>query len=357
MGKLFRIYLLAFCLFFTISVSGQESTPEVPPATPLIDTSDHTITNFLLLGTALENPDNPGLTDAMLVVSLNQTLSTISILSIPRDIQVYIPNVGHKKINQAYLFGSKDADTTGINLLKQTITYNLGINIDYYVRVNFSRFKDLIDALGGITITVDCAIEDWRLKEPDLDKDIADNWELFILWAGVHYMDGDLALWYARSRRTSNDLDRGRRQQDLLRAIWHRIQERGILQDLPTLWQNFTNIVDTDLTLGSVLSLLPYTYDLNIGDLTFHTMRVNEEIVMDKDAQGSFIFTIQQEAMQERLQQMMMPSQQSLSLQRPTVAFINGSGIPGMARIAADRLELEGFRTVILNDPAQPTPI
>ncbi len=220
------IALLA--LLVAVPLSAQDSSltiadPDaIPEPMPTLDNNGYTIENFLLLGSDTSNPQNAGRTDVMVIVSVNQSAGTVSMLSIPRDLYVYIP--GHRvyRINSAYGYGQQDG-VGGYELLAQTITYNLGIHIDHYARVDFSDFKTIVDALGGIDISVDCGIQDWRLKSPDLDPGKADNWAMFTLPIGVHHLDGDLALWYARSRRTSSDFDRGRRHQALLRALWQRI--------------------------------------------------------------------------------------------------------------------------------------
>src|SRR5690606_32184869 len=114
----------------------------------------------------------------------------VSIVSIPRDLYVFVPGFGMNKINTAYFYGeTKHVEGGGIGLLLETVRYNLGLNIDYYARVNFAGFAKIIDTVGGINISVDCTIEDWRLKEPDLDKQDAKNWEMYTLYTGVYTMD------------------------------------------------------------------------------------------------------------------------------------------------------------------------
>src|SRR5574341_2279644 len=66
-----------------------------------------------------------------------------------------------------------------IPLLEQTILYNLGIPIHYYARVDFDAFRSIVDTLGGIDVPVTCDFQDWRLKDPSLDEQVEDNWELY----------------------------------------------------------------------------------------------------------------------------------------------------------------------------------
>lgn len=350
--------LLTLCIFLvTGTLHAQDATEEPIPATaPLIDEGEFDIVNFLLLGSATENPNNPGLTDSLLLISLNRTVGTVSIVSIPRDLYVFVPGFGMNKINTAYFYGeTKHVEGGGIGLLLETVRYNLGLNIDYYARVNFAGFAKIIDTVGGINISVDCTIEDWRLKEPDLDKQDAKNWEMYTLYTGVYTMDADLALWYVRSRRTSSDIDRGRRQQDVLRALWRKIRGDGLLEHLPALWTQIVTTVDTNLMLGDVLGMLPLALTIDTADIEYYTFKLKREVNNAYSPAGQQILKPEPEAIQTLLQKVVMPTTNlRIRPERPTLAVINASGIRGMARIVADRLELEGFRTFILDQWSSP---
>ncbi|MGJ3237207.1 MAG: LCP family protein [Anaerolineae bacterium] len=346
-------FIVMLILSLTLIIRADDDVP--PPVSPI--DSDASITNILLIGSATEYDSNPGLTDTLMIASINTDTRHVALLSIPRDLYVYVPEYGMYKINQAYYLAERREAGTGIETLRATITHNLGITIDFYGRVNFASFADLIDAVGGIDMTVDCSIEDWRLIEPDLDKTVAENWEMFTLWSGLHHMDGDTALWYVRSRRTSNDLDRNRRQQDVLRALWRRIRSDGLLNNFPQLWEQFNQIVETDMTLPDALSFLPTAVDLDAAAVEYYTFRINEHVTQgytDDDAQR-FILTPIREAVTELIAQVVTPATRSrLRTNPPTVAIYNGSDVPGLDYIAAHRLEREGFRTIITGEAASP---
>jgi len=192
-----RRYLLLILLFVLIlhPIHAQDNeTTAIPNAVALIDEGDQDITHILLIGAATEYSSNPGLTDTLMIVSVNPASQHIAIVSIPRDLYVYVPDFGMMKINQAYFLAEQRETGTGIATLNATVEHNLGIIIDFYARVNFDSFPDLVDSVGGIDITVDCSIEDWRLIEPDMDITVEENWERFTLWSGLHHMDGDTAL-------------------------------------------------------------------------------------------------------------------------------------------------------------------
>lgn len=350
-----RQFIILICLFFlSFPVFADDDTPE---AVELVDTGEQNITNILIMGSATENTDNnPGLTDTLMIASVNMDSGHIALVSIPRDFYAYVPEYGMHKINQAYFMAERAEAGTGIPTLFATIRHNLGIEIDYYFRANFASFPRIVDSLGGIDITVDCTIEDWRLKEPDLDKHDEDNWEMFTLWSGLHHMDGDTALWYVRSRRTSNDLDRNRRQQDVLRALWRRIRSEGLLENFPSLWEQFNAMVETDMTLGDAVQFLPVLVDLDAAAVEYFTFRINKEVTQGyTDDEGRFILKPIPEAVAEMMQEVVAPANtRRINSTLPRIAIYNGSGVPGLDYVAAHRLEREGFVTFITGEYAHP---
>jgi len=355
-----RLFII-LCLLTLMTVShAQENTPEPDPISdpmPLVDEGEYDIVNILLVGVANENLARPGLADSLMIVSVNRDLNLVSVVSLPRDLWVYVEGHGMNKLNTAHFYGEADSDPdiTGITLLKKAILYNLGVEIDYYARINFIGLKSIVDTLGGLYITVDCTLQDWKIIDPYGDKYDEANWELFTLQAGIRQMDGETALWYARSRRTSSDLDRSRRQQDILRAIWRTFQRRGLLNDLPTLYEQFSETVDTDMPLDVMLSFAPLALSTGTGDVEYYHMRVHHEIENAfSKGEGRAIFEMNRDAMTTLMQNLVLPpTAHQLSTGHPTVAVVNATGtqIIDWALIAVHRLELEGFKTFILEEP------
>lgn len=328
-------------------------TGDIPPAVTPIDEGSYDIVNILLMGATTNTySSNPGLTDSLLIISVNRTTQTVSVVSLPRDLWVYAPGFGMVKINQTYFFAERKEKGSGINELKATILYNLGLQVDFYAKVNFDTFGELINSVGGIDISVDCTIQDWKLKNDATDRSDPDSWEVYTLPVGEHTLKGDLALWYVRSRRTSSDLDRGRRQQDVLRALYRKIRANGLLENFPALWQQVTQMVETDITLPDALNLLPVAVNTETADVQYYTMRLNQEVKNGySQNEGRFILEIQPQALAQLMQQVVVPPTSSqVKRVLPTVAVINASGIKGLDRVAADRLELEGFRTFIVEE-------
>ena len=342
-------------LLFVPRLAAQDATatPEpIPDAMPLIDEGHQDIINILLIGAATNNPNNPGLTDSLMVISINRTAGVVSAVSIPRDLYVYLPRFNMQKINTAYFYGEENrVEGGGFKVLTDAVRYNLGLNIDYYIRVNYTGFGDIIDALSGIDITVDCVIRDWKLKSPELDKQVADNYEVFTLDVGRWHMDSDLALWYVRSRKTSSDLDRGRRQQDMLRAIWRKVRASNMLQTLPQTWDVLTQNVITNMTLADVAGMLPLALNIDTSDIRYFTFRQTHEVTNAYSPKGQAVLMPQRAAITDLLQLVVLPPNASqIKPQRPTIAIVNASGIPTLDLVAADRLELEGFKTIVIDE-------
>lgn len=208
---------------------------------------------------ALLGNDGPGAlrqrTDAIVLAAVDTRARTAALLSVPRDLYVYQPGWRMERINLAMPHG-------GADLLRETVRYNLGVEIDYVVRVGFDGFQAAVDALEGITVPVLCPLEDWRIKAPDLDPTVEENWERFRLEPNVYQMDGALALWYARSRMTTTDFDRSRRQQQLLDALLEKALGRNVLADVPALWRAFEGQVMTDLPLTRMAQLATLAADV-----------------------------------------------------------------------------------------------
>lgn len=147
--------------------------------------------------------DGNARSDALLVATLNNKEKTVKLISIPRDSYVYIPDRGRKdKITHAHAFG-------GTRGTVETVEGLLDIPIDYYVKMNFNAFIEVVDALGGIDVEVPYD----RLELDENDK------YTIQLEQGMHRLDGRHALALARTRKLDTDVDRGKRQQMILEAI------------------------------------------------------------------------------------------------------------------------------------------
>ena len=191
------------------------------------------------------------------------------------------------------------------------------------------------------------------MKEPDLDPGVEDNWEIYTLPVGVHQMDGDLALWYARSRRTSSDFDRGRRHQALLRALWRRIRGLNLVGQLSDIWPQVLETVQTDIRLGDMLDLVPLALSLDPSRIASYTFRPNIETKSWLSPEGSEVLVPVRDAIRALEQQMIEPpTEHQLVRENSRVEIVNASGVRSLGQVAADRLAWEGFVPQISSESA-----
>ena len=251
----------------------------------------------LLMGADTQVQTNHGRTDVLMLTAIDPVAGTVSFLSIPRDLYVEVPGHGMQRINTAYAYGEQDNAGSGPETLIEVIRNSLGVAVDYWARVDFADFRQLIDDLGGVNLVVDCAIEDWRLAEPGLDPSVEENWVRFTLPVGVQTMDGDLALWYARSRRSSSDFDRGRRHQALIQAVWARIRELGLDTQVTAVWPQLLELVDTNLPVQQVLGLIPIGVNLSPSRMAHFTLHNGVEVTSWRSPEGSSVLAPNREAL------------------------------------------------------------
>lgn len=320
---------------------------------PPVEVGAYDFFNILLIGSDKRPNAVDYRTDTLVIVSVNRTTGTVSLLSLPRDLYVYIPDYGYDRINTASLWGDLyKLNGGGVATLIATLRYNLGLRIDRYAQVNFEGFKTIVDQLGGIEIAVDCPITDYRLRE-GANPNVLANYRLFTLQPGVHRMDGAFVLWYVRSRNGTSDFDRNRRQQVVLRAMFQALRERGHLEQLPKLWDELTKVVKTDLTLSDLLSVLPIV--LSLENLTVRSYFISSQQVTSwQTPQGAAVLVPNREAIRAELVKFLTPpTANTLSRERPTVAIYNGSGNADWDRVAAERLAWEGFTPQPMGESAR----
>lgn len=197
--------------------------------------------NVLVMGVDARKGEDNARTDTMMLCSVDTEKNLVSILSIPRDTRVYIPNHGYEKINAANLYG-------GPNLAMRTVSDLLGTRVDKYVLTNFEGFKDVVDALGGVTIDV---------KERMYHYDPEHGGMYTIdLRPGVQRLDGEKALQFVRYRGYVNgDIDRTEQQQQFLAALMKEVMQPSTVTKLPSLVVSTYRMIDTNLSLWDMKKL------------------------------------------------------------------------------------------------------
>ncbi len=226
-----------------------------PQATP--ETADSRI-NILLTGIDSSERREHALTDTLIVVSVDPATGDVAMVSFPRDIARFEEPDGTtfpRKINSLMTYADNHPDEYpdgGLPTLISELGYLLGVPIHYYAAVDLDGFRKLIDAVGGVTIDNPKAINDpsyggW------LDGHVG-----FKLSKGVHDLDGETALAYARTRKGAgdNDFTRARRQQQLLVALRARLTDPTLLPQLPSIIEAGSNTVRTNFPRDRLQEML-----------------------------------------------------------------------------------------------------
>ena len=320
-----------------------QPTPAIVTTPQQVIDAPDTVT-FLLLGSDSRSGASFR-TDTILIAIVRPHDGQVSLISIPRDLWVNIPTVGMQRINTAYEFGESGGYSGGgPGLLKDTILFNLGLQIDHAALVDFDGFRRIVNTLGGVDVPVSCPYTDWRLINPTLDPENADNWQLYTAGPGLIHMDGDLALWYARSRKKSNDFDRGRRQQEVIRALYAQALNSNSIARIPELYGDLSNTLTTDLGLGDILSLSPLATHLTNADIRSYYISGNL-VTSWVTPGGADVLLPNTDQIQAMLKEALAPSAQQQQRNALKVEIQNGSANDGADALAAQRLNYAGYAT------------
>jgi LCP family protein required for cell wall assembly len=241
--------------------------------------------NFLILGSDTRDPGNTegSRSDTIILGHIASGRSSAQLISIPRDTWVFVPRTKDgrggrdAKINASFTFG-------GIPLTVQTVERFTGVRVDHVVTIDFAGFQQIVDAIGGIDITVDVTF-----------KSIHPPYRTFT--KGKMHLDGAAALDYARQRHqfTDGDFTRIRHQQQVIKAILNQGVSAGLLTNpgrLNAFLQASTNAVSADETL-SIIDMAMDLRHLRAENLTFLTSptkgtgQVGTESVVFPDSGGA----------------------------------------------------------------------
>ncbi|MEA2672876.1 MAG: hypothetical protein QOI92_68, partial [Chloroflexota bacterium] len=221
--------------------------------------------NILLIGADEQNGGHR--TDTMITVSIDPKTGQVVMFQLPRDtVDVPVPpgaprnvwgSTYSNKINAFFTSASSRSDafpgtpaTRGYNGLKSILGYLYGLDIQYYVEVNFVGFQKVVDALGGVTVNVQVPVLDDNFPEA------ASHRERLYVPAGVQHMTGAQALEYSRSRKSTSDFDRGARQQRVIVSLRRQLDIGQALRNIDALAGAIGQSVRTDIPRELVPQLL-----------------------------------------------------------------------------------------------------
>ena len=253
--------------------------PQMPEMTPIVDTGEFAFVpppaspptgnriNVLLVG--IDRRSGQGWayrTDTIIIVTVDPVNRTVGMLSIPRDLQLPIPGNGENRINTANVWGyDSKYPGGGPALLERTIETNFGITIDYYIMVDFHAFVQIVDTLGGIDVNVPKTLHDTVYPDPKPGDPYA--FKTIHFDPGWQHMEGERVLEYVRSRMSTSDFDRAKRQQLVLVAIRDKALNLNLLPKLPTLAATMASNVKTDMNMEDMVELARLSTQMDTANM------------------------------------------------------------------------------------------
>lgn len=260
---------------FTLSVSSQENsfsetakqffTPSKEARTPLHGEQEGRI-NLLLLGKAGKDYPGQNLTDTIIIASIDVIHRKTSLLSLPRDLYVRIPETNTStKLNALYYYGRNDIDP--FEVIRSTITEITDLPIHYAIALDYDGFTSIVDALGGINVSVERDFYDPSYPGPNY------SYETFEIKKGFHTLDGKTALKYVRERHNDpqGDFGRSARQQQVLQSIKNKAFTLNTFLNPFTVYTLLSAIeenIRTDLSLEEIKSLLTLIQDVDTQNVS-----------------------------------------------------------------------------------------
>ncbi|HLS07335.1 MAG TPA: LCP family protein [Bacillota bacterium] len=196
-----------------------------------IDASDHR-----------ENHDSAR-TDALILATLNKEDKSVKLHSIPRDTYVYIPERGFEdKINHAHAFGGHESTI-------ETVENLLDIPVDYWIKLNFKAFVDVVDALNGVEVEVP-----YEFRESDSN----DKRDSIHLLPGQQILNGEEALAFARTRKHDNDVERGKRQIEIVKSVADKATSLSSLTKIDDMIEAVGDNMETNISPDEMRGFIHY---------------------------------------------------------------------------------------------------
>jgi polyisoprenyl-teichoic acid--peptidoglycan teichoic acid transferase len=310
--------------------------------------------NILILGLDSgdwDNPDRdgPGRTDTMLVLTVDPVSLQAGILSIPRDLTVDIPGmIRPNRINTAHRLGEfYNLPGGGPGLAMRTVEQLLGVPIDYYARVDFYAFEQIIEEIGGVELDI----------PKDITVDPLGPENKVTLEAGLQQLDGATALAYARARNTpGGDFDRIVRQQQVILAIQERVMKVQMLPLLifkaPRLYRELSEGIQTNLTLEKAIRLAWLARQIEADDIQIGAIG-RSQLYVETPEEGVALYRASPERVRREVERVFglspgesaqLPDlQERMQAEEPRIFILDGTEVEGLAQRTAEYLEEQGF--------------
>ncbi len=307
--------------------------------------------NILIIGIGGSSHKGGMLADSIMVLSIDPVNKEIAYISIPRDLKVPIPKPygGYDKINAVHSYGEQNKDSKnnknnidGPELLKQTVSSIFDIPIHYFIRVDFQGFKKIVDAFGGVTINVEKDLSDPFY--PDLQME---GYDPLYIKAGTVKMDGDLALRYARSRETTSDFDRAKRQQKILQALKDKALALNFLTNPQKINQVVSAIGDhikTDMQIKEMERLAKIIKDIDGKAIVSYILDNSATGLLTNENEGGYYLVPKDpswKSIQKKVHKIF--SDPYLRSENARIEVVNGTSTSGLAAKIETELTRYGY--------------
>ncbi|MBN2087639.1 LCP family protein [Candidatus Peregrinibacteria bacterium] len=246
-------------------------------------------TNIVLLGDGGHVRDGADLIDTIIVASIDFKKNAVTLLSIPRD--YYIKDATWPgKINELYRnhkFTYDNDEEKLYGLFQEVAGEIANLDIHYYARVNFNAFVEIVDSLGGITVEVENSIYD-----PFYPNETDNGYTVFSVDKGIQEMDGETALKFVRSRKTTSDFDRAFRQQQVIESMREKALSKDILTNpkaLKSIFDAVSSNTNTNLSIREIIALGGFANHFDRSHL------ISKVLHDDPGQDGGFLYTPERE--------------------------------------------------------------
>ncbi|HTX86794.1 MAG TPA: LCP family protein [Candidatus Nanoarchaeia archaeon] len=378
LGAAAVFFILIFLLFscrgpiFEQTNSFLDKIPLLNQLRHLVNSSDRLLKdeqtgriNILLLGIGGKNHDGPYLTDTIMLASLDVKDKKIALLSIPRDLSIPVENTANwTKINEIDAYAEAKTPGSGGVAVSEAVADILNVPVDYYVRVDFDAFKDVIDKIGGIDVDVENTLDDYSypIDGQEDNPDYNARFTHLHLDKGWQHLDGTLALEYARSRHGAgvegSDFARARRQQLVLQAVKDKLLSANILLNPVLVGQIVSELADhisTNLQIWEIIkawtmfkdvsrdSIITKVLDNSADGLLYQT--INDQgayVLLPKNGDFSEIQYLARNIFTEVPPQ----TKETVATEQASLEILNGTWINGLANRAAVDIDKYGFKVI-----------
>lgn len=353
--------------------------------------------NILLLGIGGAGHAGGELTDTMILGSFKPSTGEVGMISIPRDLTLAVPGHGYTKINAVNAYAEQDERGSGIAAITQTIETIMDETIDYTVKVDFSSFAQIIDAIGGIDVYVDTSFTDQQypvdgmenatcasVQSEEVDTETGEvipspssygcRYEVLSFTEGWVHLDGSTALKYARSRHGNNgegsDFSRAARQQKVLLAWKEKTLSLGVLLN-PTKLQNIISVirnnVTTDMSALDMINLATYADDIKTDSIASHVIDGQSGLVYNSYLGAAYVLWPRKEDWSEFKQlandifsssansTALSTAPQSIPMPSIQIEVQNGTKEIGLASQTAQLLQSSGYGIIAIGNASSTT--